>query len=100
MKFIKKPIEIEAVQWLGYNEQDIYGFARQSDGLIEVEGTTLLIHTLEGLMRADKGDWIIRGVKGEYYPCKPDIFAETYEPVALEALKENKELKVAENKED
>jgi len=40
------------------------------------------IRTLEGVMRADPGDWIIRGVRGELYVCKPDIFAETYEPVA------------------
>ena len=39
------------------------------------------IHTLEGVMRADPGDWIIKGIKGEFYPCKPDIFAATYEPV-------------------
>jgi hypothetical protein len=42
---------------------------------------SLNIVTLEGVMRADPGDWIIRGVKGELYPCKPDIFAATYEPV-------------------
>ena len=42
---------------------------------------TLLIPTLEGEMRADVGDWIIRGIAGEYYPCKPDIFADSYEPV-------------------
>lgn len=41
-----------------------------------------LIHTLEGVMRAEKGDWIIRGVKGEVYPCKPDIFEATYERVS------------------
>jgi hypothetical protein len=41
----------------------------------------MLIETLEGVMRAEVGDWIIRGVKGEFYPCKPDIFAATYEPV-------------------
>lgn len=41
----------------------------------------LVIRTLEGEMRADPGDWIIRGVQGEFYPCKPDIFAETYEAV-------------------
>jgi hypothetical protein len=60
-KFRKKPVVIEAVQHLG-NEP-------------------LFIETLEGKMRADPGDWIITGVKGERYPCKPDIFAVTYEPV-------------------
>lgn len=43
-------------------------------------GHCILIDTLEGQMRADPGDWIIKGVKGEFYPCKPDIFAATYEP--------------------
>ncbi|MEN6401641.1 MAG: hypothetical protein ABFD94_06825 [Armatimonadia bacterium] len=42
---------------------------------------TVYILTLEGPMRADPGDWIIRGVKGEFYPCKPDVFVATYEPV-------------------
>ena len=42
---------------------------------------TIFIQTLEGKMRADRGDWIIKGVNGEFYPCKPDIFEKTYEPV-------------------
>lgn len=46
------------------------------------------IHTLEGVMRADRGDWIIRGVRGEIYPCKPEIFAETYEPAGIVTPKE------------
>ena len=45
------------------------------------ECTNLRIKTLEGTMRVDLGDWIIRGIAGEFYPCKPDIFAATYEPV-------------------
>ena len=53
-------------------------------------GEQLLISTLEGQMRADVGDWVIRGVKGEFYPCKPDIFAATYEPVARAAAGEGK----------
>ena len=59
MKYRKKPVVIEAV--------------RSVDGEV--------IHTLEGDMRADPGDWIITGVKGERYPCKPDIFEATYEAV-------------------
>jgi len=47
-------------------------------------GSGIEIATLEGVMRADVGDWIIRGVAGEFYPCKPDIFAATYEPVEVE----------------
>jgi hypothetical protein len=49
-------------------------------GAIFREGESLWIGTLEGSMRADPGDWIIQGIKGELYPCKPDIFAATYEP--------------------
>ena len=50
-------------------------------GLREIHSATFGVKTLEGFMRADYGDWIITGVKGERYPCKPDIFAATYEPV-------------------
>lgn len=51
-------------------------------GAITRDGDCLVIATLEGVMRANPGDWVIRGVKGEIYPCKPDIFAATYEAVA------------------
>ena len=81
MKFRKKPVVIDAVQFHA-GEQDgelasdvIAGRVRYTE-----EGT-MLIETLEGVMEAKPGDWIIRGVKGELYPCKPDIFAATYEPV-------------------
>ena len=79
MKFRKKPVVIEAVQYDGGIELDFFG----GDERVSAtgEGTGILIHTLEGVMRADKGDWIIRGIKGELYPCKPDIFEATYEPV-------------------
>lgn len=50
-------------------------------GTVENKGTTLVIHTLEGDMEASIGDYIIKGVNGEFYPCKPDIFAKTYEEV-------------------
>lgn len=63
-KYRKKPIEIEAFCWTGGLDQ-----------------LTLTIVTLEGSMSASPGDWIIRGVKGEIYPCKPDIFAATYDSV-------------------
>lgn len=84
MKFRKKPVVIEAVQWTGSNVDEILGFivakgsARRGLG---DERNSLFIDTLEGTMRADPKDWIIKGVKGEFYPCKPDIFAATYEPV-------------------
>ena len=70
----------EAVQWL--NTEDSYVEILQWAGQTNVQmgqGSKLAINTLEGVMTAAKGDWIIRGVKGEFYPCKPDIFAATYE---------------------
>lgn len=77
-KFIKKPVVIEAVQWTGKNVDEISAFASEK---ASVQGNTILIYTLEGTMKADVGDWIIKGVNGEFYPCKPDIFEKTYEPV-------------------
>jgi hypothetical protein len=82
-KFRKKPVVIEAVHWTGENYKDIYSFL-ESHGMMDVvrgEWGNLFIPTLEGEMIASPGDWIIRGVQGEFYPCKPDIFEETYEPV-------------------
>lgn len=88
-KFRKKPVVIEAHRigddgwpdaiWQGVNDQQIILHLGR-DGLKRVTGF-VEIHTMEGTMRGDVGDWIIRGVKGEFYPCKPDIFAATYEPV-------------------
>jgi len=85
MKFRKKPIVIDAVQWTGDNLAEVFnGLNMQHMELRAVwPGATngcLYIRTSEGEMRADENDWIIRGVKGEVYPCKPDIFAATYEP--------------------
>lgn len=76
-KFRKKPVVIEAVQWTGSNENEINKF---SDPHGVYQGK-VIIQTLEGVMEGNVGDWIIKGVKGEFYPCKPDIFAATYEPV-------------------
>lgn len=85
MKFQKKPIVIEAVQW---NETDealefisnsvLMSLCRSADG----RPHTLRIETPEGVMSVSPGDWIIKGVKGEFYPCKPDIFEMTYDPIA------------------
>jgi len=77
-KFRKKPVVIEAVQWLGDNHPEVTRF---QGGCAEYEGDKVVIQTLEGEMRASVGDWIIKGVNGEFYPCKPDIFAMTYEEV-------------------
>jgi hypothetical protein len=80
MQFRKKPVVIEAFEWkTGYVAPAWFDEARNL-GIVgaDKEGGCF-IKTLEGLMRARPGDWIIRGVKGEIYPCKPDIFAATYE---------------------
>jgi hypothetical protein len=91
MKFRKKPVVIEAVQLLWENWSEVCDFAgvgKLSEGKPEGfnpggDSTVigLQIPTLEGVMTANQGDWIIRGVKGELYPCKLDIFAATYEQV-------------------
>ena len=82
MKFRKKPVVIEAVQWKGGNEEEIGMFAGQKVSCAREYGNfILLVHTLEGTLKADRGDWIIKGVKGEFYPCKPDVFEQTYEIV-------------------
>lgn len=81
MKFRKKPVVIEAVQWTGVNINEIMDFMQwRNAGYDERNG--LVIHTLEGNHHATIGDWIIKGVKNEFYPCKPDIFAATYEAAA------------------
>ena len=81
----KKPIEVEAVQfWL--LSPDVGGDDGEAIALWcggRIGGQHLLIETLEGLMTATEGDWIIKGVKGEFYPCKSDIFETTYDAVAM-----------------
>ncbi len=77
MKFRKKPVVIEATQWLP--EKCLYPHVM--DDRLRIDGDRLIISTLEGEMTAMPGDWIILGVKGELYPRKPDIFDATYEPV-------------------
>jgi len=81
-KFRKKPVVIEAWQFDGSAEsaRPIIERAPHVRWSADGGGGYLVIPTLEGDMRGDRGDWIIRGVKGEFYPCKPDIFAATYEP--------------------
>ena len=81
MKYRKKPVEIEAVQWTGSNQTEIADWSRGTQRYIEFEGDICRIQTLEGIMTASKDDYIIKGVKGEFYPCKPDIFEMTYELV-------------------
>ena len=78
-RFRKKPVEIDALLWTGDNVAELTAFL---NGKGKFEWGGIRIATLEGIMTASVGDWIIRGVKGEFYPCKPDIFVATYEPVA------------------
>lgn len=89
MKFRKKPVVIEAVE---VNDLIACSIQRATllpawahdayhAGVLRVNDASVSIRTLEGEMRGERGDWIIRGVKGELYPCKPDIFAATYERV-------------------
>lgn len=78
MKFRKKPVVIDAVQWTGENRDEIFQFVGRD--AVWGDATGMVIKTLEGQHIASEGDWIIKGVHGEYYPCKPDIFDKTYEP--------------------
>ncbi len=86
MKFRKKPVVIEAVQLsrkFFFQAMDFVPKEMLGDfgnGEFEEDSCYLEIKTLEGVMTASEGDWIIKGVKGEFYPCKPDIFEATYEP--------------------
>lgn len=80
MKYRKKPVVIDAVQWTGGNAIEILEFAgAHIIGGIK-DGEPFNIKTLEGHHVASVGDFIIKGVHGEFYPCKPDIFSKTYEP--------------------
>lgn len=79
-KYRKKPVIIEAIQFTGKNKKEIEKFVGKS--FMEwINHPSVGIATLEGNLEAKPNDWIIKGVKGEFYPCKPDIFEQTYEPV-------------------
>jgi hypothetical protein len=81
MKFRKKPVVIEAIQWTGKNLEEVLSFAKTNQIENDFIENWIQIPTLEGTMKAMPGYWIIRGVKQELYPCKPDIFEATYERV-------------------
>lgn len=97
MKFIKKPLVIDAIVWTGDNIDEALLFIQDgkpdfshlpNDGTQVSSGVghtpadgKLFIPTLEGNLAASPGDWIIRGVNGEFYPCKPDVFEKTYERI-------------------
>lgn len=85
MKYRKRPVVIEAVKYNGLNLVEIQKFIGESletdfyDNGVTAPILSLIIPTLEGDMKAKPGDYIIKGVNGEFYPCKPDIFEKTYE---------------------
>jgi len=83
-RYRKKPVEIDAIQFTGWNWAECEDFMA-GKSLIHPqwmkEYEYLDINTLEGTMRCNKGDYIIKGIKGEFYPCKPDIFEQTYDEI-------------------
>lgn len=81
MKYRKKPVVIDAIQYTGKNLSKVIVFTKSPEIMEDFLGGALEIHTPEGIMKAVCGDWIIRGIKGELYSCKPDIFEATYEEV-------------------
>lgn len=85
MKYKKKPVVIEAVQFTRNNLEEVRRFlgesSRKREIITDYLEYFLEITTLEGIMTATEGDYIIKGVHGEFYPCKPDIFEATYELV-------------------
>lgn len=87
MKYRKKPVLIEAVLWNGVVVSEVTDWIRKAlqNEAITRYGDKVVIKTLEGDMIASPGDYIIKGVKGELYPCKPDIFESTYEMVEAES---------------
>lgn len=84
MKYRKKPVVVDAFRWTGgpdQTEDPEWIIEQIRAGNVAFVVGAMIIKTLEGTMRAEAGDYIIRGIKGEIYPCKPDIFEATYEPV-------------------
>jgi len=79
-EYRKKPVVIEARQTGQDYDEDCSIMGWCGGKAVDFNGHVIAITTLEGTMFADPGDWIIKGVQGEFYPCKPDIFAATYEP--------------------
>lgn len=78
-KYRKKPVVIDAAKWVGHNEAEIISFITVAHEIhTDAIHSIIKIHTLEGVMEASLGDYIIKGVNGEFYPCKPDIFDKTY----------------------
>lgn len=82
-KYVKKPIPITAIQWTGDNMAEIAEFTNGRCSFAKVgSGFSITIPTLEGEMGANAGDYIVRGVEGEFYTCRQDIFEKTYEKIS------------------
>lgn len=84
-RFRKKPIVIEAIQFTGHNQAEVLAFCRPNLSKRALEGAQIMklpviITNREGDLTASPGDWVIKGTAGEFYPCKPDIFANIYDP--------------------
>ena len=87
--YMKKQVVVQAMVWTGDNVEELKNFMNGSDYYFGNGEANLFIETLEGDHKANKGDYIIKGVKGEFYPCKPDIFEMSYEEVEkCESVKE------------
>lgn len=83
MRYRKKPVVIEAVKWNGDKASEVTDWVREAleDNTLFRMGCDVIVDTLEGKMKASPGDYIIKGVQGELYPCKPDIFEKTYDKI-------------------
>lgn len=83
--YVKKPVIIEAIQWTGENTKKVINFGGLTNAgnpsIIDFEKGNLIVSTLEGYMKAYPGDYILKGIKGEIYPCRKDIFEESYEKI-------------------
>ena len=95
-KYIKRAIEVQAIQWTGENHDEMYSFLVNGNGdsvikpdiynrFFKKDGT-LYIDTLEGYMYVRKGNYVIKGIQGEYYPCDPDIFDQLYDEIVDEDI--------------
>lgn len=88
IRYRKRPVVIDAIQWLGDLEEVFNWMDRTTDGngtgltyADDGTGSQLKVHTLEGSLTVSLYDWIICGIEGELYPCKPDIFSKTYDAI-------------------
>lgn len=80
-KYMKKPVVVEAVEWTGENIVEIVSFCESCYSYKKGDKPQLMIATLEGPMQASIGDYVIKGIKDEFYACKPDVFKLTYDEV-------------------